>query len=572
MADSQSTMGSSKPRANSISQASESSQTAAEFIKEQLSLEAEAREALPYQFDTCTRDLGPLRQSLYACLTCNPPPTTSADSHTPAAVCYSCSISCHGEHTLVELFNKRKFVCDCGTTRMPETAPCALRLNAKTGQKGDVTGEQPAKSNKYNQNFRNRFCGCGEDYDPHQEKGTMFQCLGLGTVEDGGCGEDWWHPECLVGYTREEYAKTIGNLNAEETSGGEEVTDAPKEEAQEDEPLVKAQTNGDADGVAATTSNSINAAVTNSTGIDGNDVAVDTEEDDEEPPLPPGFPSEDDFDHFVCYKCLEANSWIKKYAGSTGFLSPVYLDKTLNKGNKVESEMGPPKPMNDDSKKRKASDDTDDYTLSNLAAPAPAKRQKSEDPSGPLSSIPEDTITLPITPKKPDDSTACKQAALLPLPPPAQTKPFSLFLKPDFRDHLCHCRSCFPHLKAHPQLLEEEDTYEPPMSEDGDQGAHSVGTGSILDRGEAAFNNMDRVQAIQGAMAYAHLKDKVAQFLKPFAESGEAVGAEDVKKYFEKLRGDAQGIQDAAGGAKASREDDDEAGKDGNGRREQSGY
>ena len=60
-----STVSESKPRQNSLSQASESSQTAAEcvqlsllvalianslrsFIKEQLSLEAEAREALPY--------------------------------------------------------------------------------------------------------------------------------------------------------------------------------------------------------------------------------------------------------------------------------------------------------------------------------------------------------------------------------------------------------------------------------------------------------------------------------------------------------------------------------------------
>ena len=27
----------------------------------------------------------------------------------------------------------------------------------------------------------------------------MFQCLGLGTADDGGCGEDWWHPGCIVG-------------------------------------------------------------------------------------------------------------------------------------------------------------------------------------------------------------------------------------------------------------------------------------------------------------------------------------------------------------------------------------
>jgi E3 ubiquitin-protein ligase UBR7 len=67
----------------------------------------------------------------------------------------------------------------------------------------------------------------------------------------------------------------------------------------------------------------------------------------------------------------------------------------------------------------------------------------------------------------------------------------------NFRDHLCHCASCFPLLKPHPQLLEEEETYEPPISEDGEgeQGG-SVGTGSLLDRGEAAFNNIDRVRAI----------------------------------------------------------------------------
>jgi E3 ubiquitin-protein ligase UBR7 len=455
---------------------------------------------------------------------------------------------------------------------MPETAPCTLRVNSKTGQKGDVTGEEPAQGNKYNQNFRNRFCGCGADYDPNEEKGTMFQCLGLGTVEDGGCGEDWWHPECLVGYTREEYAKMIEKPKAEETNGNFEMSDTPKKEGNGDDHTANGQTNGHKDAAQATITGTIDAAVANGTGIDGNDIAAEADEEDEEPPLPPGFPAEDDFDHFICYKCLEANSWMKKYAGSPGFLPPVYLDKSLNDAQAAETLAGAPEHVNGESKKRKASDEPEEATSLNLAVPAPAKRQKSEEPGTSLSSIPEDTITLPIAPKKPEDTSVCKHAALPPLPASAQTTSFSLFLKPDFRDHLCRCPSCFPHLKAHPQLLEEEDTYEPPVSEDGDDGAQSVGTGSILDRGEAAFNNMDRVQAIQGAMAYAHLKDKVAAFLKPFAESGQAVGAEDVKAYFEKLRGDAQGIQDAAGGAKASREDDDEGGADEDGRREQSGY
>jgi E3 ubiquitin-protein ligase UBR7 len=436
-----------------------------------------------------------------------------------------------------------------------------------------VTGEEPAQTNKYNQNFRNRFCGCGEDYDPHQEKGTMFQCLGLGTVEDGGCGEDWWHPECLVGYTREEYAKMIAKPKTEEVNGNVEMSDAVTEEKKDEKSTATTEaTNEHTNAVRATITGTIDAAVANGTGIDGNDVAVEVEQEDDEPPLPLGFPGEEDFDHFICHKCLGANSWIKKYATSPGFLPPVYLEKSLNATQAAETVGGALEPANGESKKRKASDEPEEPSSATLAVPTPAKRQKSEEPSGALSSIPEDKMTLPIAPKKSDDASACKRAALPPLSAAAQKATFSLFLKPDFRDHLCRCPSCFPHLKTHPQLLEEEETYEPPVSEDGDEGAQSAGTGSILDRGEAAFNNMDRVQAIQGAMAYAHLKDKVAAFLKPFAESGQAVGAEDVKAYFEKLRGDAQGIQDAAGGAKASREGDEDGGTDGDGRREQSGY
>lgn len=68
-------------------------------------------------------------------------------------------------------------------------------------------------------------------------------------------------------------------------------------------------------------------------------------------------------------------------------------------------------------------------------------------------------------------------------------------------------------------------------------------------------------------MVYNHLKDKVKNFLQPFAESGTPVGAEDIKAYFEKLRGDEQGIRDAAasgaGGESGQGGDDN--------RREQSG-
>jgi len=67
-------------------------------------------------------------------------------------------------------------------------------------------------------------------------------------------------------------------------------------------------------------------------------------------------------------------------------------------------------------------------------------------------------------------------------------------------------------------------------------------------------------------MVYNHLKDKVKSFLQPFAESGQAVGAEDIKAYFEKLRGDEQGINEAAVAGTGGNGD-----SSGDNRREQSG-
>jgi len=266
-------------RNSSVSKGSQHSQTASDFIDSQLQLEADAREALPYAFDHCTQPLGPLRQNLFSCLTCNPPPESPSDPYTPAAVCYSCSIACHGEHTLVELFNRRNFTCDCGTTRLPETSPCTLRIDPATGMKGPVHSQAPAEGNTYNQNCRNRFCGCGEVYNAEEEKGTMFQCIGLAGESDGGCGEDWWHPECVVGLGRE-WAK--------------KARDQIKEEA--------------------------------------NEVLNEGEEAEAGQHMPPGFPHEDRFDTFICYKCVNANPWIKKYTGSAGFLPPTYHSSSDNTG------------------------------------------------------------------------------------------------------------------------------------------------------------------------------------------------------------------------------------------------
>lgn len=507
-------------RSSSMSQASESSQTAADYISSQLQLEADAREALPYQFDTCTKPLGPLRQSVFACLTCTPPPASKYQQFTPAGVCYSCSISCHGEHTLVELFSKRDFVCDCGTTRLANSVtPCNLRLNPETGLKGGVVGEEARRGNKYNQNYEGKFCACGEEYDPEKEKGTMFQCLGLGTAEEGGCGEDWWHPECLMGVPRQQ----VHSTPKEETNGALEPV---KEEDEAGEP--QALENG----------------------------AAEHPDHIEEAPLPPGFPAEDDFDHLICYKCVDAFPWIKQYAGTTGFLPAVPSkpseDTVKVEAIKGESTIAPESvPQAPESNKRKAEDDIEDEAQD-------LKRVKSEtEANGTVGS----TVST-------NGYTTPKHETL----PAAPTSSISLFLQENFRDSFCRCATCFPRLSKHPQLLEEEDAYEPPMSEsDGEHqddarsaAGRSVHSGSLLERGEAALSSMDRVRAIEGVMAYNHMKDKVKAFLQPFAESGQAVGAEDVKAYFAKLRGDEQGVKPGDAGPSD--------GVEGDQRKKQGGY
>ncbi|KAK3326449.1 putative zinc finger in N-recognin-domain-containing protein [Apodospora peruviana] len=531
-----------KTRTESFSQRSDDSQTAAEFIRDQEQLEADAREALPYSIENCTKPLGPLRQSVFACLTCNPPPANGSDPYDAAGVCYSCSVQCHGEHTLVEIFTKRNFTCDCGTNRFPATSPCALRINPATNTKGGVHSEEPNVNNKYNQNFRNRFCGCECDYDPFQQKGTMFQCLGLGTHETGGCGEDWWHPGCIVGLGPKWFENMPKSETKPKPKPKQEDAEAPLPTISEDD--VPAQAAGEQN---------------------GDHVVEEENEDDDDLPPPPGFPADEEFEGFLCYKCVDSFPWIKRYAGTPGFLSPVFHNKG---GDPLEqtTTTAPAVVDGDSSKKRKVSDDDDDETNSHSS-----KRQKDESETTVEGVLPSstDSTSEPLppaaVPAEPTETTTTTTAttdsdAVAPAPckfsvlPTAPEGQFSLFLQEGFRDKICHCSSCFPLLVAHPQLLEEEEAYEPPVSDDGasqNGGGSTHGSGSLLERGESALRNVDRVRAIEGVMAYNHLKDKLTPFFKQFAESGQTISAEDIKEYFAKLRGDEQAIKDAGEAAKS---------------------
>ena len=147
-----------------------------EYIDQQKALEDEARGLMPWNPTHCTYTDGALRQPVFACLDCG-----------KIGVCYSCSIQCHAECQLEELFTKRGFTCDCGTERQQTKKGqfwCQLRQNKDK----DI----PSLSNHYSQNFEGLFCNCHNKYNPDSDS-TMIQCvLGL------ECNEEWYHLCCIM--------------------------------------------------------------------------------------------------------------------------------------------------------------------------------------------------------------------------------------------------------------------------------------------------------------------------------------------------------------------------------------
>lgn len=348
----------------------------------------------------------------------------------------------------------------------------------------------------------------------------MFQCLGLGTGVGGGCGEDWWHAECLLEGTKDCSENAIGS--GERGGAGDAVADTVGEIPANSLPCKEDHN------IEFTTQPITNVPDSLRDDTIGRSEAMDTT-------LPPEFPAEDDFEHLICYKCTSAFPWIINYAGRPGFLAAIPHVGRLTGSGKPQTPSGVQisnlgtneGAAKEGNRKRKAVDGEDE---------AVTERSPKRRPSSPARRLSPPAISC----KRPKGMKASLHLV-------------SLFLTAEFRDAICRCPACFPLLIGHPPLLDEEETYEPPLSAssgsetgNAEPGARSAGSRSLLERGEAALSNMDRVRAIEGVMAYNQLRDKVKYFLKPFAETGTEVGAEDIKRYFEKLRGDEEAIRDAA--------------------------
>eukprot|EP01114_Cavostelium_apophysatum_P024498 TRINITY_DN9606_c0_g1_i1.p1 TRINITY_DN9606_c0_g1~~TRINITY_DN9606_c0_g1_i1.p1 ORF type:complete len:385 (+),score=116.52 TRINITY_DN9606_c0_g1_i1:74-1228(+) len=162
-----------------VNEESNSSVSVSEILDDEIALQEEAENQLSNHNwgdeDSCTYNDGYKKQAIFSCETCYD--TTKDPEAKKFGFCYGCSMNCHVDHRVIELFEKRDFRCDCGT---PKTK-CKCLLS-----EGQPRTEDNDK-NHYNHNFDGLYCWCDGPYSSSDM--VMHQCVFC---------QDWFHIECIA--------------------------------------------------------------------------------------------------------------------------------------------------------------------------------------------------------------------------------------------------------------------------------------------------------------------------------------------------------------------------------------
>ncbi|MBW0495721.1 hypothetical protein O181_035436 [Austropuccinia psidii MF-1] len=463
--------------------------TISEIIQQQSSLESEAAEVLPFDITRCSRPLGPLRQSIYSCLTCNP--IGDGDSHVRAGLCVACSVSCHVDHQLVELCVRRHFQCDCGTSRC---GPGKCQLNP-ISMPDDELEYSAAPSNKYDKNFDGHFCICerGKQYDPETETDDMYQCLAC---------EDWRHSSCLGphpdpddwdAFICAECVKTNRILRT----------------------LLLKHAGGKGNGMMVLSSSEADRVSTFAGRLLTPPLKSIREGSYHEAMAQP----QESFLYSDAPR-PEAQETHRKEISKTELQTiskPTNFDGEDISGGQAEHLNNQPSnnillanecKYQDQSPKDKASQLKRATSVDIIAQDLDSKRPRLIPPT----SSPTPHCTAPFQ----NDS----ESPLARL----DQKFANVFLAPGWRDQWCKCSTCLALRSTFGWLESEEDVWEP--------GEDKASTKSLLELGIEAFHNLPRGQMIEGLYAYNKLRDEMMDFLKPFASTNTLVTEDDIKAFF----------------------------------------
>jgi E3 ubiquitin-protein ligase UBR7 len=473
--------------------------TAAQLIQRQAELEQAARQAVPFSFskEGCTYSRGYIRQPVFACRTCG-----------GGGVCAGCSVGCHADHDLIELFAKRAFRCDCGTLSIcrgkgeleAKLSPCALR------DKSTCFAPQNDE-NVYSKNFDGEFCRCqrGKTYDAEKEEETMLQCL---------ICEDWLHESCTS-------LKPSRNAELDDVdSTGRQVADGPLVDHESFDLFICNEC----------VRSPRNAELRHYLGSRGWIVCLPDRSEIVLPAQVDAIPAIE--------TSASGDGWSVPWriyglitdADDIADASVATVKATDLKAAQKYTANGAPV----DTLKRKL--DAGGEFEDGIAA---EKKAKIENGLQVLDSFSDegadDDALLPLV-----DVDVCTAP---PLPLFASFEPrLDVFLSEGFRDRICRCTTCGPEWKHLPFVLATEETYSPPRSQsssqlgDGQSDAGASHTSSTYDLGMAALNQLPREQMMESLQAYNKMRDALFDHLRPFAEQGKVVDAESVREFFRKQK------------------------------------
>ncbi|KAG0343485.1 hypothetical protein BG004_005279 [Podila humilis] len=440
--------------------------TVSEYIAEQERLEKEAKELFPKKFDVCSHSMGYIRQPVYSCLTCNPTEE--------AGFCYSCSISCHGDHNLVELFTKRHFRCDCGTDKF-KTTPCKLDPKKTTTSRESL--------NQYNHNYLGRFCWCDIQYDPTKEENTMLQCVVC---------EDWFHDTC-IGITphSEDFADFICR----------DCTKAhPFLRQYAQNPLFMIAINKADSGPKAVTMIDCSKDLKEGSGANADKDTVNSTNDTES---------------------TDVDVTTITSGTSTSVTSKVLVDGIATATAESLTTTSTTTATNTATTTLEASTPAAAESLIVQATTTQVKRSVEVTDDDKQSEHSNKRVKLD-TEKIPTGTCKFKEQAEDAYP----GLDMCLFVSEGWRDLLCQCNECMTMytVQSCSFIVAEEEVYE---DEDDDEQETSV-----LESGMKKLNEMDRVQMMEGMLAYSKMRDEIKDFLAPFSAEGKTVTADDIQAFF----------------------------------------
>ncbi|KAH7890444.1 hypothetical protein F5I97DRAFT_1799082 [Phlebopus sp. FC_14] len=238
--------------------------------------------------------------------------------------------------------------------------------------------------------------------------------------------------------------------------------------------------------------------------------------------LPPPLVTAEDYDSFVCFACVSKIDTLRRYAGSKGTLMVVRHQET-GTWRRLEGES----PPGNSEENNEPLVDIDD------SQPSAGKRPRSQSSSQGEERDAKKPRTSPLSTCLAPPVNPIAEAIFANLKQDLKTSSSSqgsgdVFLTEGWRQRWCRCSHCLPSLQAHPYLLDEEDTYEPP--EDADSGI------SLEELGLRALERLPRERAIDGIRAFNEMRDSFLEYLRPFAREGKIVEEADVNQFFDALK------------------------------------